>query len=405
MQSCLALIPDDLRRVYLAYSGGLDSSVLLHLLVSSQHRHKLVPWHINHGLLDAATAMEQFCIEQAKRYDLEIRIDRLDSGEIDSNIEATARNLRYGLFAAGSGASDCIVTAHHADDQAETFLLNALRGSGSAGLRGIAVRRKLGSSLLLRPLLGFSRQQLEDYASQHELAWFNDPSNRDNRFDRNYLRNEVIPSIQKRWPHFREALGTTSQLQAETWQVLDELAQQDYMELTRADEERDPTLELAGLLQLSQGRAKNLLRHWVATAGLSAIPGARLREVMKQLQAKSDAMPQIAMPEYSVRLYDQRLFLVRNDALVDCRGAFEFGLKPMLDIDGFNLHCRRDDLFRQLQLDDDQQQVTLRYRGDGQQASDRHRLKRLFQKHRIPPWRRQSTAQVYLDGKLAGLLS
>jgi tRNA(Ile)-lysidine synthase len=411
MQSSLELIPDDLQRVYLAYSGGLDSSVLLHLLVSSQHRHKLVPWHINHGLLDAATAMEQFCIEQARRYDLEIRIDRLDPGDINSNIEATARKLRYGLFEAGSGASDCIVTAHHADDQAETFLLNALRGSGSAGLRGVAARRKLGDSLLLRPLLGFSRQQLEDYASLHELAWFNDPSNRDSRFDRNYLRNEVIPSIRRRWPHFREALGTTSQLQAETQQVLDEVAQQDYMELTRADKEREPTLELAGLLQLSQGRAKNLLRHWITTAGLSAIPGARLREVMKQLHAKSDAMPQIAMPEYSVRLYDQRLFLVRNDALIDCaalgdyHGVFEFGLMPMIDIDGFNLHCRREDLFRQLQLDDNQQQVTLRYRGDGQQASDRHRLKRLFQKHRIPPWERQSTAQVYLDGKLAGLFS
>ena len=405
MQSCLALIPDDLERVYLAYSGGLDSSVLLHLLVSSQHRHKLVPWHINHGLLEAATAMEQFCIEQARRYDLEVRIDRLDSGEIDSNIEATARKLRYGLFEAGSEASDCIVTAHHADDQAETFLLNALRGSGSAGLRGIAVRRKLGTSLLLRPLLRFSRQQLEDYASQHELAWFNDPSNRDSRFDRNYLRNEVIPSIRKRWPHFREALVTTSQLQAETQQVLDEVAQQDYMELTRADEERDSTLELAGLLQLSQGRAKNLLRYWIATAGVTAIPGARLREVMKQLHAKSDAMPQIAMPEYSVRLYDQRLFLVRNDALYDCHGVFEFGLKTIIEIDEFKLYYRREDLFRQLQIVDDQQQLTIRYRGDGQLADDRHRLKRLFQKHRIPPWCRRSTALVYLDDELVGLLS
>ena len=404
MQSCLALIPDDLERIYLAYSGGLDSSVLLHLLVASRHRDKLVPWHINHGLLDAATAMEQFCIDQAKRYDLEIRIDRLDPGDIESNIEATARNLRYALFAAGSGSSDCIVTAHHADDQAETFLLNALRGSGSAGLRGIAQCRKLGASLLLRPLLGFSRQQLEDYASQHELAWFNDPSNRDSRFDRNFLRNEVIPSIRKRWPHFREALVTASQLQAETQEELDEVAQQDYRRLTRADNEGDPTLELAGLLQLSQGRAKNLLRYWVATAGLAAIPGARLREVMKQLHAKADAMPQIAMPEYSVRLYDQRLFLVRNDALRDCHGVFEFEMKPIIDIDAFKLHCRREDLFRHLQLDDNQQQVTLRYGSDAQQAGDRHRLKRLFQKHRIPPWERRSTAQVYLDGKLTGLL-
>jgi len=404
MQSCLALIPDDRERIYLAYSGGLDSSVLLHLLVSSPHRPRLVPWHINHGLLDVATAMEQFCIEQARRYDLEIRIDRLDPGAIDSNIEATARKHRYDLFAAGCGSSDCILTAHHADDQAETFLLNALRGSGSAGLRGIAPCRALGASLLLRPLLGYSRQQLEDYASQHELAWFNDPSNRDSRFDRNYLRNEVIPTIRKRWPQFRESLVTTCQLQAETQQVLEEVAQQDYQALTRTDGEGDPTLDLAGLLQLAPGRAKNLLRYWVATAGLAAVPGARLREVMKQLHAKAGAMPQIAMPEYSLRLYDQRLFLVRNDALRDCRGVFEFGLQPMIEIDEFNLHWRRENLFGYLQLDDKQQQVTLRYGADGQQASDRHRLKRLFQKHRIPPWKRRSTPRVYLDGKLAGIL-
>ena len=404
MQSCLALIPDDLERVFLAYSGGLDSSVLLHLLVSSQHRHKLVPWHINHGLLDAAAAMEQFCGEQARHYDLEIRIDRINPGDIDSNIEAEARKIRYGLFAAGSGTSDCIVTAHHADDQAETFLLNALRGSGSAGLRGIAQRRELGASLLLRPLLGFSRQQLEDYANQHELAWFNDPSNRDSRFDRNYLRNEVIPSVRKRWPHFREALVTTSQIQAETQQVLDEVAQNDYKLLTRVGRNRDPELELVGLLQLSEGRAKNLLRYWVATSGLAAIPGTRLREVMKQLRAKPDALPKIAMLEYSVRLYDQRLFLVRNDAQRDYHGVFEFGLKSEINIDDFNLHCRREDLFKKLQLDDNQQQVSLRYRGDEPQTSDRHRLKRLFQKHRIPPWERRSTAQVYLDDKLLGLL-
>ncbi len=405
MHSCLELIPDDVERIYLAYSGGLDSSVLLHLLVSSQHRNKLVAWHINHGLLDAATSMEIFCSEQARHYDLELRIDRIEPGEIESNIEATARKHRYALFAAAIGSSDCVVTAHHADDQAETFLLNALRGSGSAGLRGIAKRRALGAGQLLRPLHGFSRQRLEAYAAQHELTWFNDSSNKDNRFDRNYLRNEVIPTIRTRWPHFREALATTSQLQAETQQILDEVAQQDYQALTSLDSRTDPTLDLIGLLQLSAGRARNLLRYWVARAGLAAIPGARLHEVMKQLHAKADAIPKIAMLGYSIRLYDQRLFLVRDDALHDCQGIFEFGLRQTIDIDGFDLHWCRDALFKRLQLDDQQQQVTLRYRSSGEQSSDRHRLKRLFQTHRIPPWERQSTAQVYLDGKLVGLLS
>ena len=346
MQSCLALIPDDIERVYLAYSGGLDSSVLLHLLVSNQHRYSVVPWHVNHGLLEVAGRMEQFCLEQAQRYELELRLDHLDLDNIDSNIEAEARQQRYRLFAAANDASSCIVTAHHADDQAETFLLNALRGSGSAGLRGIARSRELGGSLLLRPLLEFSRQQLEDYASDHEIAWFNDPSNRDNRFDRNYLRNEVIPAIRARWPAFQRSLATTSRLQAETQQILDEVAQLDYQALGKVNRGTDFTLDIEGLLQLSGERARNLLRHWVANAGLGTIPGARLREVMSQLHAKPGSMPQIAMPEYSIRSYDQRLFLLRNDAERECQGVFEFGLNEDICINAFDVKLCRADLFQ-----------------------------------------------------------
>jgi len=404
MQSCLALIPDHTERVYLAYSGGLDSSVLLHLLVTNQHRYSLVPWHVNHGLLEVAVRMEQFCVEQSQRYGLELRLDHLDLGNIDSNIEAEARRQRYRLFAAANDAGSCIVTAHHADDQAETFLLNALRGSGSAGLRGIARSRELGSGLLLRPLLEFSRQQLEDYASHHELAWFNDPSNRDNRFDRNYLRNEVIPAIRARWPQYQQALATTSRLQAETQQILDEVAQLDYEALSKPGRGNDFTLDIEGLLQLTNERARNLLRYWVANAGLGTVPGARLREVMSQLHAKPGSMPQIAMQKYSIRSYDQRLFLVHNDALHARQGVFEFGLNEDISIAQFEVSLCRADLFRLLRIDDQAQQVTLRYPGSDHRPADRHRLKRLYQKHRIPPWLRPSTAQVYLDDKLVGLL-
>jgi len=404
MQSCLASIPEEIERVYLAYSGGLDSSVLLHLLVSSERSLPVIPWHVNHGLLDSAGQMEQFCVQQAHSYGLEIRVDRLQLGAIGSNIEAEARQQRYRLFASHCEPGDCVLTAHHADDQAETFLLNALRGSGSAGLRGIAARRELGSSLLLRPLLDYTRQQLEDYASHHELAWFNDPSNRDNRFDRNYLRNEVIPRIATRWPQFQTSLASSCRLQADTQHILDEVAQLDFRALARDAHGGEPTLDLRGLLQLSAQRGKNLLRYWIANAGLAALPGARLRELMHQLGAKAGAMPQVAMPDYSIRLYDRRLFLVRHAASRDCHGVYEFGLQPVIEIKQCKLRLRRADLFDRLGIEDRQQRVTLRFRGKGQLGADRHRLKRLFQKQRIPPWERQSTAQVYLDDELVGLL-
>ena len=404
MQSCLDLIPDDVNRVFVAFSGGLDSSVLLHLLVSKTRNFEITPWHFNHGLLDIAPRMEAFCIDQASRYGLEIRVDQLDLKNIDSNIEAEARHQRYLLFAEHTRAGDCIVTAHHADDQAETFMLNALRGSGSAGLRGIARQRLLGDALLLRPLLNFSRKQLEQYAAQQEIAWFNDPSNQSDRFDRNYLRNQVIPAVRERWPHFQDALSSASGLQSEIQDLLDEIAALDYVELKAAESEGIATLDLPGLLQLSPGRRKNLVRYWIVDAGLPTIPQARLQELMNQLHAKPDATPEIAMPEYSIRLYDQRLFLVREGRNQGDRGVFDFGLNSHIEIKQLGLKLQREAVFNQLKVADKGQSLSLRFRDKGEQNADRHRLKRLFQKHRVPPWERASIVQVYLDGKLEGLL-
>ena len=404
MQTCLELIPDEVERVFIAYSGGLDSSVLLHLLVSNPRNFRIIPWHFNHGLQELAADMEKFCIEQARTYSLDIRVDKLDLENIDSNIEAEARRQRYRLLLQHSGTGDVVLTAHHLDDQAETFLLNALRGSGSAGLRGIARQRPLGEAQLLRPLLGFSRGQLEQYAAANNIAWINDPSNQSDRFDRNYLRNQVLPLVKKRWPRFQASLATSCELQSETQELLDEIAEQDYQQIRNPVSSGFATLDVAGLLKFSPGRCKNLLRHWVASVGLSTIPHARLQELLNQLHAQPDSLPEIAMPEYVIRLYDQRLFLVLNNSIRQYKGVFAFGLNPDIEIARYGLSFKRQAVFEQIEMTDQGQSLSLRFRDQGQPDDDRHRLKRLFQKHRVPPWERSAVAQVYLDGKLSGLL-
>ncbi len=404
MQACLELFPDHTKRVFLAYSGGLDSSVLLHLLVSAPHAYEIIPWHINHGLLDVAMEMEQFCITQAENYDLVARVDRLELGDIKGNIEAQARYQRYRLFKRETVVGDCVVTAHHADDQAETLLLNALRGSGTAGLRGIARQRSLGAGLLLRPLLRFRRAHIEDYASLHKLHWFDDPSNANSRFDRNYLRNQVMPAIRQRWPHYQDAFSTVSELQAETQDVLDEIGQADLALVKKPESNGIVTLDKPALLAMSEGRRKNLIRYWIAAQGLPVLPQKRLRELLKQLHSRPDSMPQIAMSDYSVRLYDQRLFLVRSNTGKTCAGVFEFGLKSAIDIDPLDLHLRRSSIFERLQIRDLGQQLSLKIPGEATSGlDDRHRLKRMFQKHRVPPWLRYSVARIYLDGRLEGI--
>jgi tRNA(Ile)-lysidine synthase len=405
MQSCLELIPDDAQRVFVAFSGGLDSTVLLHLLVADPRKFKIIPWHFNHGLLDVASDMEQFCIGQAELLGLEIRVDQLRLDKIESNVEAVARHKRYALFAQHTHAGDCILTAHHADDQAETFLLNALRGSGSAGLRGIARQRVLdGGALLLRPLLDSSRNQLETYAREHKLSWVDDPSNQTSKFDRNYLRNQVIPLLKTRWPNFQRSLATASELQSEIQDVLDEVAALDFLQLKSSPSRGIATLDVAQLMLLSPGRRKNLVRYWITDAGLPVISHARMQELMHQIHAKADAIPEITMPDYSIRIYDQRLFLVVNDKLHERSGSSDFGLRTNVAIEKFDLRMQRCEIFRELGFSDQNQALSLKFRDDGQQNDDRHRLKRMFQKHRVPPWERTVIAQVYLDGKLEGLL-
>lgn len=404
MRACLESIPEDINRVFVAYSGGLDSSVLLHLLLSEKRKFQIIPWHINHGLVESAQQMEQFCLRQADVNGLEIRVHHLDLGDTDSNIEAVARRLRYQLFERHSGHGDCILTAHHADDQAETFLLNALRGSGAAGLRGIARQRYLGETLLLRPLLEYSRAQLEAYAAEHEIAWFNDPSNQNLRFDRNYLRQEILPLLKKRWPNLDKALSTCSEIQSETQAMLVEIAQQDYAVLKIQCPGAEDRLDLPGLLTLSDGRRKNLVRYWIDLCGRAPLPQARLQELMLQLQSGIDALPEIAMPNYSIRIYDRQLFLVSARHEQNCSGEFDFGLQPEIEIPALELRLTRAQLFERLGIDDQAQALMLRFRREGESNPDSHRLKRLFQKHRVPPWQRSRTAQVYLDGRLEGLL-
>jgi len=405
VQASFDTIPASTQRVFVAYSGGLDSSVLLHLLLSEPRDWEILPWHVNHGLVEVAAQMESFCAEQARHLGLELRIDRLDLSALDSNVEAEARRQRYRLFRRHSRTGDCILTAHHADDQAETFLLNALRGSGVAGLRGIAQRRPLGEATLIRPLLAFSRDQLEAYAAEHEIAWFNDPSNQSLRYDRNFLRHEVVPLLKLRWPGMVQALSTSSEIQSETQQLLDEVAALDYQSMASTGFDACATLDLDGLMSLSVPRRKNLLRYWVTNAGFATMPHARLEELLQQLHARADAQPEIDMPGYSVRVYDRRLFLVGDENDPDIGGEFDFGQAEIIEIEPLSLRLERRQIFARLGVEDRQQSLCLKFRRSGERNSDRHRLKRLFQQHRVPPWQRDRVAQVYLDGSLEGLLT
>lgn len=249
--------------LWLAYSGGLDSHVLLHLV--SRLLDNLPDWdlqviHINHDLQPDAGQWAEHCLAVCQQLDLPCRVVRLHIDARGESIEAAARDARYRAFAECMQQHDVLLTAQHADDQSETFMLQMLRGSGPRGMAGMPMTKKFAGGYLLRPLLGFRRHELELYANQQQLACIHDPSNQDSRFDRNFLRSEVMPVLQQRWPSLVPTLRRSAQQQAEAAELLDVLAAQDLADcLGRTS----GCLALEGLRHLSENRQRNVLRYWL----------------------------------------------------------------------------------------------------------------------------------------------
>jgi len=253
---------------HIALSGGLDSTVLLHLLANLAKTETLPPLsavHVHHGLQAAADAWPAHCQSICDSLGVPLRVMGVQV-QPGASLERAARDARYQAFTEVIGAGQVMLTGQHREDQAETLLFRLLRGAGVRGLAAMPVQRRLASGYLVRPLLRVSRDELEAYARQYQLKWIEDPSNADLRFSRNYLRHRVLPALTERWPQAFSSLARTAEHLSEAQGLLDELAQ---MDLQAADQPSPfpwlnlPSLALAPLRELSDARQRNALRHWL----------------------------------------------------------------------------------------------------------------------------------------------
>lgn len=253
----------------IAYSGGLDSTVLLHLLADLAQQHPLPPLtalHIHHGLQAAADAWPAHCQSVCDALGVPLQVMRVQV-QVGASLERAARDARYGAFERATADNELLLTGQHRDDQAETLLFRLLRGAGARGLAAMPESRPLGLGHLLRPLLDVSRAELLRHADERGLSWIEDPSNLDQQFSRNYLRHAVLPQLTARWPRALASMARSAAHLSEAQGLLDELAQ---MDLAAADTASDfswlrlPSLELAPLQALSPARQRNALSHWLS---------------------------------------------------------------------------------------------------------------------------------------------
>jgi tRNA(Ile)-lysidine synthase len=297
-------LPGDATGLVVGVSGGADSACLLSAL-AERRRLPLRAIHVDHGLQAASVALRASCAALCARLEIPLTVIGVTVESADESLEAAAREVRYRAFALNLAQGECLLTAHHADDQAETLLLQLFRGAGIKGLSAMPVRRRLAGGWHLRPLLHLTRRDLEAYAKAHGVDAHEDPMNRDARFDRAFLRTELWPKIIERWPGATAALGRAARHAADAQELLDRAADAALFRLRDGAE-----LSVTGLRALPERERVNVLRRWLAGTGVVSPSSARLAEGLRQtLTADADHVPAVVWGGHALRRYRERLFL------------------------------------------------------------------------------------------------
>lgn len=403
-------------RIIVGFSGGLDSTVLLHVLSRLRDRGQLavplIALHINHGLQRPADDWQQHCAAVCERLGIRfLAIKVTVDFSNDESPEETARSARYAAFAEIAEPGDLIALAHHQGDQVETVLFRLIRGSGSKGLAGIPVQRPCGSGAVCRPLLGFRRFQILQYALQQQLAWIEDGSNLDERYDRNFLRASVIPHLEQRFPGLAGNVARSAALCAESAGLAAELAAIDLAACAGTFRNR---LNIPALLNFSAARQRNLLRFWIAglqTAMACDAPGhSELSRIVNEvIPAAADAEPSVFWGRDSQRIGIRRF---KNELYL---------LKPMCAPPASLVWNTAEPLelpfplgYLQLVLNNGQafiperlQQLRVDFRKGGELVKQVNRparpLKKILQELAVPPWLRDSVPLVYCDAELLAI--
>lgn len=401
-------------RLCVAFSGGLDSTVLLRALtiaVRDEPRHQLRAIHVDHQLHEHSPQWQQHCAQFALSSGVPLVSRRVSvASDSDEGVEASARTVRYEAFRDLLEPGEALLTAHHADDQLETVLLALMRSAGVHGLAAMPACQGLGQGWHLRPLLGFTHAELEAWGRAEQLGWITDPSNDNRHFNRNYLRHEVIPALQRRWPGAaRSAVRSAGHL-AEAGGLLDAVATADM-----AGAVVGPCLRVAALVSLDEPRRRNLLRYWLRTRGARP-PSTRKLLALEHdmLAAQEDRLPCVDWDGFEVRRYRGLLYggpqLPLSDALeIPCDWTQDWEWSAGLELPGgLGVLYAQTGEGAGLALPKLPRRLRVSFRHGGEalrpagQAHHR-KLKKLLQDADILPWRRSHLPLIHVGDKLAAV--
>jgi tRNA(Ile)-lysidine synthase len=392
-----------------AFSGGLDSQMLLHALCAlrDQLDAGVAAVHVHHGLQADADKWETHCQRVCDKLDVEYTSLRVDGRPAHGESpEAAARGARYRVLAEWLPAQHTLLTAQHQDDQAETLLLQLMRGSGVSGLAAMPVLTSLGAGVHLRPLLEVTRAEIHHYATQNDLSWIDDPSNQDTAFDRNYLRHQVLPVLRHRWPAVSSSLSRSAAHCAEANGLIGQLAENDLQGVMDAQAR---TLSVPGLGTLPGDRQRNALRAWLKRRTGSTPSTAVLTRIVNDvLHSRADAGPCVCWDRYEVRRYRDAIYCLQQSANRHVSEALDWSLSEPLTLPGAGgvLTATPVSGAGLRRTDASASGVRVSWRKGGERClpagrGHHHSLKKLFQEKGVPPWERGRIPLIYIQDQLA----
>lgn len=391
----------------LAYSGGVDSQVLLHLL----HLTKLnvCAVYIDHGLQAESAEWARHCQYQCELLKIPFQAISVNAQPAaGEGPEAGARTARYGAFRKILKQDMCLLTAQHQDDQAETVLLQLLRGGSAAGCAAMPKITPFENAWHCRPLLNVSQQIIIDYAQNNHLSWIEDPSNQQQNYDRNYLRHSIIPEIQHRWPALNKTLSVFAEQQAENAQLLDELASIDLQSALKQSDQ----LDISELKKLDNARLRNMLRYWIKQNQKPMPSRAVLQQVVEQMQNDShDTHTRVSWAGVEIRRFRESLYLIKQTEH-DASLVIKWTINEALFLPSIEKTLRYEKVNGpeySLSSSVLEQDLTIRFRQGGEKIKpvgrdSRHDLKSLFQEAGVPVWQRDRIPLLYSGDQLVAVV-
>ncbi len=400
-------------RLVIAYSGGLDSHVLLAQLIEINAKNPPVDQlpisaiYINHNIQPASTDWGDHCQSICETFSISFEVINVQAlASKGENQEQKAREHRYRALAAKLESNHWLITAQHQNDQAETLLLQLLRGSGVDGLAAMPAQRVLGRGQHHRPLLNISQQEIQEYALNNHLSWIEDPSNQDEQNRRNYLRARIIPALQSLWPETTKQLSRSASWMAETQQLMTDIAQTD-LDLCLEGEEKINILELN---KLKFSRQKNLLRYWFHQRGFNRPGEDKLNIIFEQvINSATDSNPELNWQGCLIRRYQQYLYLYRDLPKKQKSWQVEWdGLSSLTIAKHWGSISVAEELGKGLSLKYKGADLQVQSRKGGEicqpvERDHQRALKKLFHEYSVPPWYRDDWPLIYCDQQLVAV--